>query len=73
MFRFEPSLFAKSSLLWLTKMRTKVQQVNADGVPIMSRLKTLAKAAPLDTAQDVIGVLAIAGLLCVVLYLPALT
>ena len=55
------------------KMRTKVQQVNADGVPIMSRLKTLAKAAPLDTAQDVIGVLAIAGLLCVVLYLPALT
>jgi hypothetical protein len=38
----------------------------------MSRLKILAKAAPLDTAQDVIGVLAIAGLLFVVLHLPML-
>lgn len=39
----------------------------------MSRLKTLAKTAPLDTAQDVIGVLAIVGMLFVVLYLPVLS
>ncbi len=38
----------------------------------MSRLKTLAKAAPLETAQDVIGVLAIAGVLAIVLHLPVM-
>ena len=38
----------------------------------MSRLKTLAKAAPMDTVQDVIGVLAIAGLLFVLLHYPVL-
>ena len=38
----------------------------------MSRLKALAKAAPLETAQDIIGVLAIAGVLAVVMHLPVL-
>ena len=50
-----------------------MQQTKQDGVPHMSRLKALAKSAPLDTAQDVIGVLAIAGMLFVVLHLPILT
>lgn len=39
----------------------------------MKRLRLLAKDAPQDTVQDVIGVLALGGMLWALLHLPLFT